>query len=158
MFLFVGSPFIPPVPALPVEERRQIRLVSHLQPLRYASRSHPAFQPWTQADSWGPPGSRRLPGYGLPASFRTLFGPFCLPPDAFGARPVGLRVQRAGSTIRPWAAACPSMQGLIPRWQDSEALRRCARLDPCGDVPLTTPAIGRRIGPHHNQPPRQVDL
>ena len=71
-------------------------------------------------------------------------------------QPFGLRA--GGSSVSPWAAACPSVPGLIPRWPDAEAPRHCARLERREDASRTTLAIGRRIGPRHNPHPRQVDL
>jgi len=149
---------IPSVPGLPVEQRRQIVLGSHSQPLRYAPWRHLAFQPQTQADYCRPQGSRLLPGLGFPPSLGNLSGPFRFALEGFDPSPFGLRVHPTGSSVSLWGTAPPSMPGLIPRWQDVEAPRRCARLDRYGDSPVTTFAIGRRIGPHHNQPPRQVDL
>jgi hypothetical protein len=51
MVSFTGSPLLPSLPVLPAEQVRQTRLGSHLQPLRDAPQSHPAFPPQTQGDS-----------------------------------------------------------------------------------------------------------
>jgi hypothetical protein len=68
-----GSPLLPSRLALPMRQRRQIRLDFHLQPLRDAPRSHPALPPQTKADCHGPArGSRLLAGFELSAAFGAL--------------------------------------------------------------------------------------
>ena len=49
-----GSSLLSSLPARPLEPVRQTQLASHLQPLRDASRSHPAFSPQKQSDSYEP--------------------------------------------------------------------------------------------------------
>ncbi len=83
-FSFTGSPLLSSLPALPAVRARQIRLASRLQPLREAPQSHPTFPPQTQADSYGFTwDSRRLTGFGSPASFGPLPAALRLsaPPD-----------------------------------------------------------------------------
>ena len=106
-----GSSFLSSRPTLRAELVRQIRRGSHLQPLRDAPRSNPAFPPQTQADSFGPAGGRRFPtGFGLPASFGPLPAAARRDPGGFGPGPggPGTRSAKAGDHL------AADGQGLAP--------------------------------------------
>src|ERR1039458_9018038 len=127
-----------------MRQRRQIRLDFHLQPLRDAPRSHPAFPPQTQADSHGPASGSRLPArFGLSAAFGALPVRPASTQTVLAHAPAGCECSALVAASALWGAACPSMPGLIPRRQDAAALRRWARPDRCGDTPVIMLAVGR---------------